>query len=644
MSGNGWWWEDKDAPHQSVSAAIASINTNQGWERVQLLRWMKLYGGMEYWGIDVFGYSARSATHHNIPYNTIRSAIDTVTAKIAKNKIKPTILTYDGDFRLGRRAKKMDKFLVGQFYATKFYETERSIFKSSCITGTGILKVSSNKVEKRIVADEIFRGELKIDIADSVHGNPRSMFQERPYAKEVACAIWPRFKKEIQDAPSLADLRAGEMPAIAVPNTPLSKQVLISEAWHLPSTKDAKDGRHVICLKNTTLDAEGWERQRFPFAFLHWCPPPLGLGFWGTGICQEMEDIQDMINFTGERNRVSMRLGAVPTGFYDTNTDFNPTEMSNDVMNWHGYDSSKGAAPSVVVTAGAGAENFQFLETNIRHAYEFQGTSQLSAQSQKPAGLNSGAALDSYNDIQSERFMMPGEQREDFHIDAANLYFDEARAIAEANDGKFETTVSGKKFGRKFIETIDWKRDAELDEDKYSVQIFPQSSLPTTPAGRRQELENRVKMGAISMDDAIEQLDLPDTERSNSVLLAARYDIEETIETFLDGDPDTETAGEEAKEDESQEEADKLYRPFEPYQDPVLGLRLFKIAYLNARRAGYPETRLELLRRWMNEAQLAIQKQQAPPAQPPASPGAQPGQGPRPLAPPPPASAPPQPS
>lgn len=608
MSENGWWWQNKDAPHEGIAAALTAIAANQGWQNRELLDFMRLYDGAEHTGSDG-EYYRRNASRRYMPFNTIRSAINTCTAKIGKNKIKATVLTYDGDFKLGRRAKKMDKFLVGQFYKTQLYKQSPMIFRDGSIVGTGCLKVSSNKVEKEIVADRILRGELKIDDADGMHGRPRNIFHIRPYAREVAQHLWPKFKQQIADAPSLAELKADEGAASTIPYTPLSKQVMVREAWHLPSSKGAHDGRHVICLHNVTLEQDEWTRPRFPFAFFHWSPPIRG--FWGTGIAEEMQDGQNEIDFTAERIHQSMKF-AVPTGFYDTNTDFNPSEMTNEISQWHGFDSTKGVAPSVQVLAGSGPENMQYLETMIRHNYEFQGTSQLSAQSQKPGGLDSGAALEQFNDIESERFVLPGQQFEQFFMEASQLYIDEARAIAAANDGKFETTVTGKKYGRKFIETIDWEKDADMEDDEYTLQIFPQSSLPNTPAGRRQELENRIKMGAISIDDALEQLDLPDNERSNSVLLAARYDIEETIERFLDADID---GKDDAKVDNLQERLDvEIYQPYEPYQDPVIGLRLFKLAYLNAKRSGYPEERLELLRRWMSEAQIQSDKLNAAPA------------------------------
>ena len=43
--------------------------------------------------------------------------------------------------------------------------------------------------------------------------------------------------------------------------------LIITDGWHLPSGKDADDGRHVVAVDTGALIDEPWERPEFPAAF-----------------------------------------------------------------------------------------------------------------------------------------------------------------------------------------------------------------------------------------------------------------------------------------------------------------------------------------------------------------------------------------
>lgn len=97
----------------------------------------------------------------------------------------------------------------------------------------------------------------------------------------------------------------------------------------------------------------------------------------------------------------------------------------------------------------------------------------------------------------------------------------------------------------------------------------------------------------IGPEEGVKLMDIPDLDAANNLLTAAIDDIDMTIELMID---------------------DMVYNPPEPMQNLELGLKRFQSAYLRARVDGVPEERLELLRRWMLDAQamLTIGTEQAP--------------------------------
>ena len=69
---------------------------------------------------------------------------------------------------------------------------------------------------------------------------------------------------------------------------------MIAEAWHLPSSKDATDGRHVIVCSSGVLFDEEYKKDTFPFVFLHYSPRIMG--FWGQGLVSSLMGTQVDIN------------------------------------------------------------------------------------------------------------------------------------------------------------------------------------------------------------------------------------------------------------------------------------------------------------------------------------------------------------
>lgn len=599
-----WWTLTGEESAKAVFSAVEDINTNQAYREADNLNAMRYYGGLEYLGIGIGDYSRVGSPTGKIALNVIKSCVDTAQAKIAKNKILPKAVTNDGDYDLRRRVDKLNLFGEGLFHSVKYHKKAPLIFRDGAIFGTGFLKwyAEHNPYDPALScvrAERVFPNNIKIDAADAINGAPRTIYEELVMARDVAARVWKKHKDAIMEAPAVDD-------AFINMNIPHSDLIRVVESWHLPSMPGANDGKHFLGVPGASFldkDASKWEREHFPFAVFRWNDPLLG--YFGTGIAAELCDIQYEINFLLQRIQEAFRLLGAPCIFVERTSEFPLEQLSNVVGNVYTYT---GTTPTVAAFQTVHPEVFAHLDRLYSRAFEIVGISQLSAQSKKPAGLDSGEALATYNDIETERFMITGQDYEQLGVDSFNLGIEAAKEIADRNGGHFATRVSGRRNGRRFLEKIDWA-DADVEIDDYDVQVFPVSSLPSEPAGRLAAIERRIKMGLMTPEDALDQMDLPDTEAANSLALAARWDLEETFWRFLNAPDDR--AG---------------YSPPEPQQDLKLGLRLGQIRYLQAKNAGVPDDRLELVRMWMADAQ-ALMGQQEP--QQPAGPedGAVPAPG-----------------
>jgi hypothetical protein len=147
-------------------------------------------------------------------------------------------------------------------------------------------------------------------------------------------------------------------------------------------------------------------------------------------------------------------------------------------------------------------------------------------------------------------------------------------------------SVKVKYVAKGFVETVDWKECADLDEDAYHVRIYPASIYPDTPKGKIDMAEKLVNAGLASPVEARAQIYGPESERMQSYHTAPIDDINMQIDRMLyDGEYDSPTK----------------------YQDLELGIPMVNSAYLRARSDGAPDDRLSLLLRWLDEAD-AIRK------------------------------------
>jgi len=567
-----YWWLSprKDELHSRIFSYVKNLSKKQDYLSAENLRYLRMYGNIDNAGMRAFSFAKSeptSATQNRVTLNVVQNMIDTVTSKITKNKPRPLFLTDGGDWSMQQKAKKLTQFIEGQFYSTDFYNKAATAFLDSCIFGTGALKVFREGSEIKV--ERVFIDEIIVDNAESIYGQPRQIHQKKWVHREVLKAVFPKEAKWID----LANKNSDESSYINYkPSYDTdSDMILVIESWHLPSGAEMGDGRHVISIENRTLFSEDYDKSYFPFIFFRWGVKPIG--FWGQGVAEQLSGIQIEINKILRTIQVSMHLVSIPKIFVEASSKIVTAHLNNKIG---GIIKYAGVKPEPGQLGIIPPELFSHLDRLYTRCYEIVGVSQLSATASKPSGLNSGKALRIYNDIETERFMSVGTRYESAHMDACKHFIDLAREIDEAEDGQLKVRVKGKRF----METIKW-RDVDMDEDKYIMQVFPTSALSQNPSSRLQEVQELLQAGFLSKEDGMKLLNFPDLQAYYNMANAGVEDIERQIELMIDnGD----------------------YQPPEPYQNLALGITKMQQAYLMYRANGAPDSRLELFRRWIADA------------------------------------------
>ncbi len=590
------WWlaDDKKRLAEALFGVVKYLGTNQTMRITNLITTTRLYGNLSLMGLNGLTYSklasVTNASASRITYNVCQATVDTVTAKIAKNKPKPLFLTSGGDYKLQMKAEKLTKFVEGVMYENDIYELATAIFRDAAIWGTGALFVYEK--DGRIKFQRQIISELQVDEVEAFYGEPRSLYKVRTIDRGVLINMFPKMRKAIEESNQAKPDDLGGKPTI-------SDEVAVCEAWHLPSGPNAKDGRHVICIDQTCLFEEEYDKHFFPFVFFHWSKKLFG--FWGQGLVEQIQNIQLEINKLLWVIQRSMHLAGSFKIMLENGSKIVKEHMNNDIGAIISYT---GTQPQYVVPPIVPPEIYQHLENLSNKAFEQAGVSQLSAASKKPDGLDSGKALREYNDIESDRFMTVGQAYERFFVDLAHVVVSMAKTLYGEGQESYKVKVPGKKF----IETIDWK-DVHMHEDAYVLKVYPVSALPDEPAGRLQTIQELMQAGLIDPESGRRLLDYPDLE-SDEVLNNAPQDY---LKEILDKMAESGT-----------------YTPPEPFDDLQRARKLCLLYYAHYKQQGLEESRLDLYRRFIDQLDMlaaAAQPQQPAPgaaAAPQAAPQPQP--------------------
>lgn len=517
-----WWLAKSKGELADQIMGTTQFLKQQSQERYrQAAVYARLYGNMPLQNF-IGANMTKMAVGQTLPIdrptmNVVQSCIDTLVARITQSRPRPVFLTDNGDYRLRNMAKQMNSFIAGEFYQMQAYELGALQLRDAAIFGTGALKVF--KKNKRVAIERVIAPlELLVDENDAMYGNPRQLIQIKLVDRAVLAAAMPEEKSVINRAQQGFPFESADQTA--------SDQVIVAEAWHLPSGPDATDGRHAIVCSEGTIFDEKWDRETFPFVFMHYSPRPMG--FWGQGLAEQIMGTQVEINKLLMTISAAINLVGVPRVFVEMGSKVVKAQLNNAIGSIVTYSGTK---PQYEIAPCIPQEVYAQLQRLIDYAYQQSGISALAAQAQKPAGLNSGEAIRSYDDIQSDRFAALEKRYDQIFIDLSYQDIYEAKKICE-EEGKY-TTVYPNKDGTKEIDLP----KADLLENPI-IQCFDASSLPREPAGRLQKVTEMMQAGLVSPDEGRRLLDFPDIQQEDRLKSAAEERILQMLDKIVESGTD----------------------------------------------------------------------------------------------------------
>ncbi len=593
------WWETsgpEEMSKEEVRRARANslLNTARSLENAQRevheqnLWSAQLYSNRELaafdWGNSVLHRASLSPVAR-AGENLVLMVVDTLVAQVGKNKPKARPQTRGASWRLRKMARKLDKFLYGEFIRNRVYEEGKRIFRDACIFGFGALHVGVE--DGRLCVERVFPDELLVDQMEVVAaGKARHYYRRRVLPVEVVLATYfsdtsGKKRKELEDHLKTQARNTDYLEYRSVGDG----YVVLVEAWQL--ALGDTPGRHVVAVQDMLVVDEEYTLEVPPFAIFHWQAPLSG--FYSPSAVEQCLPYQVRLNEINDVIRDAQDLMGRPRILVAEGSRVNPYEVDNLVARFIKYT---GIKPEAVTWPAIAPEIYNERDRQVRICLEQFGISNLASKAEVPqsARFDSSAAFREFNAIQDDRLADPAQRYERFYLDLAELMIRVLKASG-ANPKTVWTTGGGKgKAGK--MEVISWE-DIDIDEDAYVLQLEATSVFDSTPSAIRDELEKQLGMGLITPEQYRLELSAPDDQAELSLQAAAAADIRRVIELLEDGKYESPT----------------------PIQDLVNAVSLVSLAALNLNQyEAEDETEMEELDdvkfnflNWLTEARNILE-------------------------------------
>lgn len=616
-----WPAQPKGEAHAALIAVFQTVRDESSWRIDADELHLGFYKQSERYGVRGGSLRNHSYEQATLPHNVCRGAVDTLQSKIAKHRPLPQCLTQRGSWTNQKRARKMTQFLEGEFYRQRIYERHAPmIVRDALIFGRGHLRIWVEG--RRIKAERLFPWEVFEDEWDARYGSPRNRYYARSMDRGVALEAFARtegggWSKAIREAIESAGRFGDRLEADSGASSTVDR-IDVVEAFHLcddpdahcdyqeskrPDSDVAEDedtddagtgetrgrgprprkhtctGRHIVITTAGTLIDEPWEYDYFPDVTLSYNEAVTGSK--GTGLVEQLEGYQYQINEASERLTEQYRLSGVHVAVPD-NAKISYQDIRNGI---HVLGHGPGGVPQVLqmdlVNEHMRARPRELREDALNDA----GLSELSVQSEKPAGITAAIALQTLDDIETERFMMFGRAYESWNLDLARRFIDCAKLIAETQgDHAVSVPMKGG------LLPLKW---SDVSVDGIEIRVFPTSLLPQQLSARLEKLTMLWQSQLIDRATFLRHLDAPDMQAEIDLETADKLVIDEMLERMLDAEED---------------EGDRAYMPPTAYQPFDWAARRAQQKYNRALLDGAPEFNLDMLQRFMKQCQQEMNK------------------------------------
>lgn len=420
--------------------------------------------------------------------NVIKSCIDALTSKISNQKVRPYFAPVNGLFETRQIAKQAQQYMDIVFDKEKIHDKVTMAFRNACIFGLGY--IFFNPFLKKIEVP----GSWQVGISNC----------EKGYGTPTKCLI--EYK--------------------CFPVTQLDdygiKGKYTSEYVNFKILVDILEKKAYAYVNDTKAKEITYKGEKIPVIYVYHNKPVFGNRT--VSIVDELDGIQTNIDLINSKISAAAQLTPGNVTYVEAGSSLTPGDISNRTGNV--YSVKMGPNHSQLPVVNVTPAPFdpiwqQQIDAYVKQAYEMIGISQLSAQSQKPAGLDSGKALETLEDVESDRFQVQVDNFIHAFIDIADL-------LIEVLDGDILPKAVD-------VASYTWE-DVRKQKDLFKLQYSAASALSKDPATKLQQIMQLTQVGLITTDKIALYLDSPDLEDAYRAASAIQDAIDACISNAINNE------------------------------------------------------------------------------------------------------------
>ena len=495
---------DKD-----ITSAVSSLKVFGGKKRGKYYRNYRRYNYTPFADLEnirdpsVVGYYEQPAeieedTTQTPQINIIKSCIDTLTSKIAQSKVRPFFNTQNGTFKDIQTVKQAQAFFDLYYDLQNVNKKVSEAFRDSAIFEKGVIYI--DEVTKEI--SKALPWQIYLRPAEVTYGKITRVYYER------------------KDYPTtLLDERFVKKARIE------NDDYCVYGVYY-----DTYNHVKAILINGVVVETSTYAPSKVPFIFLHYCSPIVG--DTSQSIVDMLNSIQLEIDNLMMKIKDASQLNPALTFCVPKGSSVKTSQLNNrvgQILEYNATPNMTGSPVTVATPAFIDGQYMQLVEELKQSAYELVGISQLSAMSTKPTGLNSGVALSTMENIESDRFETQLNQVIRAYVDIAKTcieVFPEEDTILPEDNQRL---------------SIKWK-DIVEESNKMVVQFSAADSLSKDPSTKLQQLQMLAQTGIIPQTRIAQFMELPDIQSgyslSNNAINAVLTCINDCIEKDIFEVPD----------------------------------------------------------------------------------------------------------
>ena len=423
--------------------------------------------------------------------NVVASCIDTLHSKIAQSKVRPFFTTINGTFKDIQSVKQAQQFFDVYFDEQYVNKKVSDAFKDACIFDTGVIYIDPES----FTVNRVLPFQVYVRPAEVHYNKITRVFYEQ---KDYPVTLLPEKVRAKFRNKSLEYVDYGIY-------------------------YDTLNKTKAYTANSTIVMTEAYDRDAIPFVFIYYKSPVLGNVT--TSVADQLISIQQEINILMAKIKDASQLNAALTFFMPEGSSMKVTQLNNRVGNVLTYKPLAQGGLPVTSSTPAFIDNqyIALLDNLIQKAYDMVGISQLSAQSKKPTGLDSGVALSTMEDVESDRFETQLNQVIRAYIDIAKtcikVFPQDENILPE-----IATRVS-----------IKWK-DIIKESNNMNIQYSGADNLSKDPSTKLRQLQQLAMAGVIPAARISQLMQIPDLEMGYSLSNNAIDAVMAVIRDCLEND------------------------------------------------------------------------------------------------------------